>query len=58
MILRQKPTRPELYYAVDEKTHLEWSALGLYPIYLWQGKFYYRITTELNNLVRNGGEEN
>ena len=58
MILRQKPHRPELYYAVDEQTHFKWSAMGLYPVYLWQGKFYYRITAELNKILRKGGEEN
>lgn len=57
MILRQKPYRPELYYAVDEQKHLEWSSKGLYPVYLWQGKFYYRITAELNRILEKGGEE-
>jgi hypothetical protein len=58
MILRQKPPRPELYYAVDEQKHLEWASQGFLPIYLWQGKFYYRITAELNEMIGKGGEEN
>lgn len=57
MILRQKPSHPELYYAVDEKKHLRWNSLGFYPIYLWQGKFFYRITSELNEIISKGGEE-
>lgn len=56
MILRQKPNNLDLYYAVDEKTHLLWTSLGMHPKYLWQGKFYYRITKELDNLIVKGGD--
>lgn len=58
MILRQQPQNPSLYYIVDEQTHLRWSALGLFPTHLWQGKFYYRITKELNEIIKKGGEDN
>lgn len=58
MILRQKPQNPDLYYIVDEPTHLKWSSLGLFPTHLWQGKFYYRITKELNEIIKKGGGEN
>lgn len=58
MILRQEPQNPSLYYTVDELTHLKWSALGLFPTYLWKGKFYYRITKELNETIKKGGEDN
>lgn len=54
MILRQQPQNPSLYYIVDEQTHLKWSALGLFPTHLWQGKFYYRITKELNETIKKG----
>lgn len=56
MILRQKPEHPELFYIVDENKHTRLSSMGLSPMYMWRGKYYYKKSLALNVYMK-GGEE-
>lgn len=57
MILRQQPDHPELFYIVDKNKHMQLSSLGVFPMYMWRGKYYYKKSTELDSYMK-GGEGN
>ena len=57
MILRQQPDHPELFYIVDKNKHMQLSSLGVSPIYMWRGKYYYKKSTVLDSYMK-GGEGN
>lgn len=56
MILRQKPEHPELFYIVSENKHIRLSSMGLSPMYMWRGKYYYKKSPALDEYMK-GGEE-
>lgn len=56
MILRQKPEHPELFYIVNENKHIRLSSMGLSPMYMWRGKYYYKKSPALDEYMK-GGEE-
>lgn len=58
MILRQEPKDIETFYIADKTKSEILYGNKFFPMYMWQGKFYYKKTKELIEFLRKGGEEN
>jgi len=51
MLLRQKPSNPQLYYITYNTESQELQQHGFIPKYFWEDKFYFTKTEKLINFL-------
>jgi len=54
MLIRQKPSNPQLYYIVLSEESQELHKNNFYPKYFYEGKYYYEKTRELIKYMEGG----
>lgn len=54
MLLRQKPSNPQLYYICNEEKSQELQQSNFHPMYLWEHEFYFKLTDKLNEHLKGG----
>ncbi|MDD4804707.1 MAG: hypothetical protein PHN69_06110 [Candidatus Pacebacteria bacterium] len=54
MLLRQKPSNPQLYYICNETKSQELQQNNFHPMYLYEHEFYFKLTDKLKEYLKGG----